>query len=822
MQRNYLNISDYHYMIEYYETDKTLSFNYVMIRYFDFINNIAQDNTIMFIDRDTLDILKKELENSNTNTVDTIVFPISNERNTFSNTWTDFNYNFTKESFTKESEVYSILSKDKDEMIKDDKDHYAWVNVDTVRIYHPTNYKSINENTIVCIDNYINNIHFIYLCKKLSDYKSNSITEIRNNNDRYSEYIDVYIPNIKDLFSNDKYYIEDLNIITGDESINSDLNNKSFLDGRIFLSQDKQYASMDLIIQPWRLQEYYNSDFDDTTYSRLYLKKDIGLTELAYPINVTIFPYEVPNKNVQNPTNKYLPNNNLFPSSTSFILKYYFNLTCKLGFDDSFATGKVSIISTFKYSDILNPTDKNYKGSKSEYAYKKFFNINNEIYQADKYEEVFGEEVVEIKKELEKLDKIRTQQIIQGSKYEIDFNNRYSNLLNNLHLSSFQLDSIKHELYNNPDLCKINYDNDREKTIETYKFNLIAKRSLLNIDNDKNLRDIADIYKVLGIDSNSQDYRCILKYLNSRDPKETITDKGSLEIYKTQLSNEVGNTPYNRIKAYYILKLQSIVDNDESLDTTFDFIGYKIEIAKDTMFKDIVYTKYFSYKNEYNLGIQDFIFNINNILKDWKEFPDILLCRTIFLDRFTGNILSSNIIVINKEWYKYIINNLGLYSISHLSQKNDKFKNQFKNNHENNMISRSNILDIDNEKVQFNFIDKINCIVKKTSNNEGISLSSTSNNNLIYKPYFYRVSELQNIKLRTGVEQNIGINLNEYMTKTESFKLKIDGIEINEFGRNDSYVIFKVNTSLFNNTSGRYDIFDQSNNYISDGLWYTY
>ena len=99
-------------------------------------------------------------------------------------------------------------------------------------------------------------------------------------------------------------------------------------------------------------------------------------------------------------------------------------------------------------------------------------------------------------------------------------------------------------------------------------------------------------------------------------------------------------------------------------------------------------------------------------------------------------------------------------------------------------------------------------------------LSNTSR--VILQPYFYRANDLQTIKIRTYIKQNIGINLADYMSKIDSFILSIDGNNFNEIGRNDIYVIFKVDASLLNNTSGKYDIIDSDGNYLSTGNYSLY
>ena len=133
---------------------------------------------------------------------------------------------------------------------------------------------------------------------------------------------------------------------------------------------------------------------------------------------------------------------------------------------------------------------------------------------------------------------------------------------------------------------------------------------------------------------------------------------------------------------------------------------------------------------------------------------------------------------------------------------------------ENNMV-----IDLQNNKV--NFINNITCVInKKEENYERINRLNPSAK-ILYKPYFFKVQDLQNIKLRTKIVQNIGINLSQYMTKVETFKLVLGGNEYIEIGRNDAFVIFSINANELTQ-GGRYDIFNQDDDYISSGEYTIY
>lgn len=117
------------------------------------------------------------------------------------------------------------------------------------------------------------------------------------------------------------------------------------------------------------------------------------------------------------------------------------------------------------------------------------------------------------------------------------------------------------------------------------------------------------------------------------------------------------------------------------------------------------------------------------------------------------------------------------------------------------------------------FINQVNCIVKKPEETKPQVNGVGGMVKMMYQPVFYRTQDLQNIRLRAGVTQSIGVNLNQWMSKVETFKILIDGLDIAEQGRNDIYVLFKINAAMLTSGSGRYNIVTQDDEYISSGEW---
>lgn len=218
---------------------------------------------------------------------------------------------------------------------------------------------------------------------------------------------------------------------------------------------------------------------------------------------------------------------------------------------------------------------------------------------------------------------------------------------------------------------------------------------------------------------------------------------------------------------------------------------YQLLLSTDTEFKNIIYT---SPKLTNENTLSDRILNKGffvPLFDAWEYLPELLLAKVVFTDRYLGTSLESNFVVISKEYYKYLVN----YDDGKIYQ-----------------------LDMTSMSEKMNFYNKIVCTVKKTATNP-VGINNIGSNKIIYKPVFYKVQDLQNIKIQHGVTQNIGINLSSYMTKVDSFVLTIDGNRFIETGRNDMYVIFSVQANLIYNKSGVYHIANQDNEYISSGSW---
>lgn len=253
---------------------------------------------------------------------------------------------------------------------------------------------------------------------------------------------------------------------------------------------------------------------------------------------------------------------------------------------------------------------------------------------------------------------------------------------------------------------------------------------------------------------------------------------------------------YKNKALYYAYKMYNGI-KDEYYDNKY--IECELKIYTDINLKHYIYIKTLSF-DLLDLKNNNIKFKLNSIFNKWVEVPDMLFCIATFKDNYLGIEYASNKVILNNEKTKYLISN-DEFIINTLIESNIDMK------------------EIKLNKDNINFINKINCIINKQDNNSNsnIIVKNSNSQRVIYKPIFYKVQDLQNIKLVKGITQNVGINLVNYMTKVDTFKLTIDGLELTEVGRNDIFVIFNINSNNLQNMTGTYNILTDSGEYISSG-----
>ena len=280
--------------------------------------------------------------------------------------------------------------------------------------------------------------------------------------------------------------------------------------------------------------------------------------------------------------------------------------------------------------------------------------------------------------------------------------------------------------------------------------------------------------------------------VKSKKNKDTELDKQITEEYNTFFLHENLSDEDNFREDF----------NDELDVEAIRSTGFVIQIATDSNFKEIILESVINTDNDNDNFIYDFSFSLNEMVDNWSQLNDILIIRAKFIDKRLNNVIIGNNVVITKEWFKYFINDTHDYII--------KFDNT------NNLIKNMNT-------TYFNFIDHINCTITENNDTVNTNVSNNiTNTKLIYKPIFYKVQDLQNISLRQGMTQKIGINLTNFVTKVNCFILNIGNESIKESYRNDIYVIFEVNANNIEESTGYYNILNDDFEYISSGNYTKY
>lgn len=838
MIQNIVNIGVYKYLVEHYDANTDLKDNqysaeFLMLRNFSVLNNIIYDNDIYIIEREYFDTYKNELISNNESFGNTLAFPITNLKiNSYSNSYKKFNSIFNiftdningaliDEGGDFTNNVYDLYTINETKNIIGEviskQLKKAKIKCDKIKIYHPLTLKKLD--MIIDICNYINGINFHYLCKPINTYVSKTDKEIKYDNETYSEYIEVYFPNISEIFKVDEegkykiYYKEDFNIIASTQNekfINSIMSDSADIE-HSELFNGEQIVPLNLIIQPYRIVEEYNSsnlaNYNDTIaddekqFVKLYLKNNVANNiNNSSTISMILYPY----KDVDEHNNMYILHPNLTPGYLHTNTETKFKIMSRTGFSD----GIISVVSLFDYPNksyfnaLANKINKDVfeeaKTTPIKEAYKYYNNVD------DKYYNLFMND--EIVQELQDIDEVNS-------------------------LSPDILKTVK-------DICGGNYV-DKDEAImmwKTDKKNEIIKNNKYSA-NESISKQLSEINNT-NIDDAFL-YNEILPYLKENRGVNYADDDELLTMWKQ------------------IMKETIVKEYEEEYKTPANFLGYKIQIATDISFKHIIYDR--NMRVNFN-DLDDFAFKLNGIFTNWNEKPEQLLCKIMFYDRLLGIELTSNLVIITKEWFKYLVNDNNyvhrLTDLSFINKKTDDINmkvinlnlhdditklNELKNILSDDLLNNKEDLninyydylekyvnkidtiinDLTNEvnTNKINFINSIKCIVNKKGNNEININKANYNQKVIFKPIFYKVKDLQNLVLRPNINQKIGINLSDYMSKIGTFKIVIENTEYVEIGRNNIFVIFDINSNNLDNQSGIYNLIDNNGNYISSGNW---
>ena len=250
--------------------------------------------------------------------------------------------------------------------------------------------------------------------------------------------------------------------------------------------------------------------------------------------------------------------------------------------------------------------------------------------------------------------------------------------------------------------------------------------------------------------------------------------------------------------------VQDELDDEEYTEehrVPIDFLGFKVMLASDTGFRNIIYETNTAMRLS---GLDDFGFRLNDIFRSWDEVPDCLCARVNFIDRYLGTCVAGNTVMLTRDDIKYMVSSgAGIYRLDSVTDMNSEMKE----------------FDLKDGAL---FLTGVTCAVKDAGT-EAAQTVTRQSPRLLYRPVFYRTQDLQHVRLRAGVTQNIGVAMADYMTKVDTFKLTLNGTEYIETARNGIYVLFRVDaSSLTASLSGAYNVTDQDGEYISSGTWSVY
>ena len=180
-----------------------------------------------------------------------------------------------------------------------------------------------------------------------------------------------------------------------------------------------------------------------------------------------------------------------------------------------------------------------------------------------------------------------------------------------------------------------------------------------------------------------------------------------------------------------------------------------------------------------------------DVFKSWNTFEEgWFIVGSINITQIGEEILSvvSNQIPLTQEIFKYFVDS-------------------------NRTLEK--LIDIsDMEIINYNVVNKIeNTVVQLERPN-----SSKSN---IIQPVFFKVKDTEKLTLHPAVTENICINLDDYKSKTKSFKLQIEGCIFNQIGVNQYGVLFKVVGPKLPNkiTSGTYYVLNEDEVLVTSGKY---
>ena len=705
----------------------------------------------------------------------------------------------------------------------------ALIPCDIVKIYGPTIKSLIN--AIFDIEVFINDIRFHVLCRRSQSCKIDSDNEFKVGNFTYSEYLELNVPNISKLLSNSSYYYKDIY-------------NMSSFRKKTILSAMKTNVETKDVSEISKILHYTNDNLtyvEDANY--------IVDGDLAEIINSTGHNNTNETHNDNNASNNQNMHHNAgitidvspkqkkaLIETTKFVINKKSITTKSISFDETI-TILQTIFATYYNNKLL------LKGrvecimsnniSSSSYVVKvngESMDFNNSIYAKQEFTisddtdvkiQIFGDDLhTPIWQTSFDTSPIKTKDDILlcsmhmfGMPFIIEKNENFKTTKNaNNIFSGWYYSNITNENSGTSVDTKTYYDDSSNNVSQAFalqsKFIMFPCSSYDN----QSLKYIQD--SLMNLDVFSKNYHIIMKNSFRFAINETGQDKGALIVsskfdYPNNFKNV--NEAYLYLMNENAFNYAKWLDNDEFDEDMFpssiETCGFIVDIALDKLFKRIVFTDTINIPIETiseGIVIDDFTYALSsgNLDVEWASYPDILMLRVRYFDKHTGTTIDGNHLVITKEIFKYMVNSNAGRRIN---------------------VKKLNAKQLNSEDAM-NYIDKIQCTIVKSNPTIVSSTNDIVKNQqkILYRPIFYKAKDLEQMKLKYGITQNVGLNLSSIMSKVDTFKVMINGKEYIEIGRNDAYVIFKINALELNGAAGQYTLLNQDNEYISDGTWYTY
>lgn len=776
MIRQSITLGNHSFLVDMYkdkidltDTDR-IKEEYVMIRSYEFRNSVIYDTAMYFIEKSIWNeyvnrlyhgdelLLKKDLTSG-------LIFPISSMlKESFSLDIDQFNYDMNDSYFTDNNSsplVYDLYRKSdiSDALKIETDDDLMPTNIycDKLRIYHP--HTTNMDKFIVHCDTYINNLHIHILARDLSWYyrKSNkekyvnSVPEFQDCHNYYSEYVDVIIPDLDDLFSGDIFFRENMNY--GDLAY-----------------IDKKYESL---VQKYSSTIINNDSFKHTYQSLFVYNIPFTIEKLSDVDDLLEGYFLITNKG------EYLIDGN-----KNFLVWKESDKDLK----SVFLTDRQNnyLVDEQGHFLVYQGDDENGSG---------IYGVDPNFTAYDNYIKHYIPEYLHTTAQSQMNYPITVSFVPYNSNYIYETGKnakRYPELTDRIVLGFGE-----HNMLVASDEYELNKD-------QFYIESKIKLKSHIGFDNEG-----------------------YISLINEFDYPERNTNKFQTfsDVYEY----------YNGIRLDDYLNIIDDEDEDGWYDEESESsmqCGVIFEIFTDKYKKDKVYNESFGFKSENvdgkeKLIIDDFSFHLNSLFINWSQYPGILYIRCKFVDKYLGKTIFGNVCTLTKEQFKYLINDT-YHPNKILLTNSDKSSSNKK------IYKKSDVMDIS----KFNFLNNIQINVNNSSssvseNNNGTTISDVSHNNMlntktkiIYKPIFYKVHDLQSIVLRRDLTQNIGVNLIDFMTKVETFKMVINGKTIVEYARNNNYVIFNITTNQIidngstDTVSGEYHILNQDDEYLSSGNWF--